>query len=107
MSALSACTPRTRWPVLALATVAMLCLATNAFACSVCFGDSDHPIVKGLEASVVFLVAVTYTLLGGGVVTVILLRRRARRLAAETVQPSAEPTVGPTAPSMSAVDARA
>ena len=67
--------------LLGLATLIMFGLATSAFACPVCFGDSDHPIVKGLEASVLFLVAVTYSLLGGGVTTFFLLRRRAKRLA--------------------------
>ncbi len=67
--------------LLGLTAIVMLSLATNAFACSVCFGDSDHPIVKGLEASVIFLVGVTYSLLGGGVTTFFLLRRRAKRLA--------------------------
>lgn len=66
--------------LLVLASLAMLALASSAFGCTVCFGDSDAPIVKGLEASVLFLVAVTYTLLFGGVTTFILLRRRARRL---------------------------
>jgi len=67
--------------LLGLAALVMLSLTANAFACSVCFGDSDHPIVKGLEASVIFLVGITYSLLGGGVATFFLLRRRAKRLA--------------------------
>ncbi len=67
--------------VLMFLTVAMLAGATHAFGCTVCFGESDDPIVKGAEASVLFMVIVTYTLLVGGVVTFILLRRRARRLA--------------------------
>ncbi len=67
--------------VLALAAFAMVVGATSAFGCTVCFGESDHPIVKGLEASVIFLVGVTYSLLGGGVASFFLLRRRARRLA--------------------------
>ena len=72
---------RARKLILGLLTVALLGVAANAFGCTVCFGDSDHPIVKGLEASVIFLVAVTYSLLGGGVTTAFLLRRRARKLA--------------------------
>ena len=66
---------------LGLAAVAMLAAATSAFACTVCFGESDHPIVRGAEASVLFMVAVTYLLLGSGVAGFFLLRRRARRLA--------------------------
>jgi len=67
--------------VLGLAAGAMLAFAASAFGCTVCFGESDHPIVKGAQASVLFMVAVTYLLLAGGVASVFLLRRRARRLA--------------------------
>ena len=73
---------RSRLLVLSLATVALLSIAASSFACPVCFGDSDDPIVKGVEASVLFMVGVTYFLLFGGLTTFILLRRRARRLAA-------------------------
>ncbi len=72
-----------QWALMFL-TVAMLAGAANAFGCTVCFGESDDPIVKGAEASVLFMVIVTYTLLVGGVVTFILLRRRARRLAEQS-----------------------
>lgn len=79
--------------VLCLATAAMLAGAAGAFGCPVCFGESDDPIVKGAQASVLFMVGVTYFLLGGGVTTVFLLRRRARRLAgsdpATTLDPQA------------------
>ena len=73
----------------ALATVALLALlATSAVhACPVCFGDSDAPIIKGLEYSIIFMVGLTYFLLFGGVATFLALRRRARRqqsLQAET-----------------------
>ena len=67
--------------VLGVAAVAMAACATGAFGCTVCFGESDHPIVKGAEASVLFMVAVTYLLLASGVVSFFLLRRRARRMA--------------------------
>lgn len=82
--------------VLCLAAVAMLTAATSSFACTVCFGESDDPIVKGAEASVLFMVVVTYLLLGSGVAGFFLLRRRARRLAEQNVaatstQPSSHP----------------
>ena len=73
--------------ILATAAIAMLACAGNALGCTVCFGESDHPIVKGAEASVLFMVIVTYTLLGGGVASVILLRRRAKRLAEQAPEP--------------------
>lgn len=64
--------------------VAMLIPASASFACPVCFGDIDHPIIHGLEASILFMVGITYTVITSGVVTFILLRRRARRLAQQT-----------------------
>ena len=70
---------------LGLASVAMLAAAAGAFGCTVCFGESDDPIVKGAEASVLFMVIVTYLLLGSGVAAAFLLRRRARRLAEQNV----------------------
>lgn len=79
---------------LSLAAIAMLAFATSAFGCTVCFGESDHPIVKGAEASVLFMVGVTYTLLGSGVAAFFLLRRRARRLAEQRLPDQRPATAG-------------
>lgn len=79
--------------ILAFVACAMLGLASSAFGCTVCFGESDHPIVKGAEASVMFMVGVTYTVLGGGVVSFFLLRRRARRLAEQNALASPQANV--------------
>ena len=65
--------------LLGLAALAMLAVASASTACPVCFGESDSPIAKGAEYSVLFMMGVTYTLIGGGVATVIFLRRRQRR----------------------------
>jgi len=67
----------------ALALAAMLAVAAPSFGCPVCFGESDAPIVKGAEMSILFMMGVTYTLIGSGVATFLVLRRR-RRLAIET-----------------------
>ena len=72
---------RQRLLTLGLVTLSMVALAANSHGCPVCFGDSDDPILKGAQASVLFLGGVTYFLLGGGVTSFFLLRRRARRLA--------------------------
>ena len=71
---------RARPLVLALAALAMLATATSAFACPVCYGESNDPIVKGAQASMLFMAVLTYLLLGTGVVSFLLLRRRAKRL---------------------------
>ena len=53
--------------------------AMPSLACPVCFGDSDSPMAKAVNLSVVFMVIVTYVLILGGVATVIALRLKARR----------------------------
>ena len=73
---------------LPIAALLMLFYASASFACPVCFGDSDDPIVKGLEASVLFMIGMTYFLIFSGVVAFILLRRRARRLQEQAVETS-------------------
>ena len=72
--------PFTRYLALGLAVAFLVTLAAPAWGCPVCFGESDAPIVKGVEMSVLFLVIVTYGLLVSGVVLVVLLRRRALRM---------------------------
>ncbi len=71
------------WGVL---IAALLALAAESLGCPVCFGDSDDPIIKGLESSILFMVGITYTLILGGIATFILLRRRSRRMAEQTVE---------------------
>ena len=65
--------------LLGLAALAMLAVASASMACPVCFGESDSPIVKGAEYSILFMMGVTYALIGGGLATAIFLRRRQRR----------------------------
>lgn len=67
------------WGIL---VAALLLMAAESLACPVCFGESDDPIIKGLQSSILFMVGITYTLILGGVATFIFLRRRARRLEA-------------------------
>lgn len=59
---------------------ALLMLAAESLACPVCFGESDAPIVKGAEMSILFMMGVTYTLIGSGVAAFFVLRRRRRRI---------------------------
>ena len=51
-------------------------------ACSVCWGAAQDPVVHGTKLSIVFLLGLTYLLLGGGVGMVFLVRRKALRAAA-------------------------
>lgn len=57
-------------------------LAAPAFGCPVCFGETDSPMVHGMQASVLFMMAVTYLLIVSGVVTFFVLRHKALRNAA-------------------------
>ena len=63
----------------ALVGIFLAAAASPAWACSVCFGKADSPIVKGVELSVIFMVGVTYTVITGGFASFFLLRLRARR----------------------------
>jgi hypothetical protein len=57
-------------------------MLTHLLACSVCWGASQEPVVHGTKLSIVFLLGLTYLLLGGGVGMVLLVRRNALRTAA-------------------------
>jgi hypothetical protein len=65
------------------AALAALALAApkGAHACSVCFGDPDSPETKGAKLAIVFLLVVTFGVLGSFGTFFVLLMRRARRLA--------------------------
>lgn len=68
--------------------VAFLAFAwgATAWGCPVCFGESDAPIVKGVEMSVLFMIGITYSLMFGGAATFFVMRRRAL----QGVQPTNE-----------------
>ena len=70
----------------ALWVLALAAFGKVAEACPVCFGETDAPIVQGIEASVLFMIGVTYCLILGGVAMFFLLRRRALRLQREQAE---------------------
>ena len=51
-------------------------MVTYLLACSVCWGAAQDPVVHGTKLSIVFLLGLTYLLLGGGVGMVLMVRRR-------------------------------
>ena len=51
----------------------------RALACAVCFGPTDAPMAQGLEWSIVFMIGLTYGLIGGGAGFVIWRRRQAQK----------------------------
>lgn len=68
---------RCRW----LAALAFLAVAAPAYACPVCFGDPDSPLVKGAVQGIVLLLVVTGVVLGGFVGLGTFWFVRARRAA--------------------------
>ena len=54
---------------------------THLLACSVCWGAAEDPVVAGTKLSIVFLLGLTYLLLGGGVGLLFVVRRKALRAA--------------------------
>lgn len=53
-------------------------MMTGLMACAVCFGDSDSDMARGARLAVLFLLALTYLVMGGGVAAFFYARRRAR-----------------------------
>ncbi len=72
-------------------------MVTYLLACSVCWGAAGGPVIHGTKLSIVFLLGLTYLVLGGGVGMVLLVRRRARGTgsdAATTAASAQRPATG-------------
>ena len=63
-----------RW----LAAIPMLLAVGNApvFACSVCYGAAKDSMIDGGQNAILFMLLLTYLLLGGGAFLMITMRRR-------------------------------
>ena len=74
---------RARRFVVALATVVAVWLgsASSAFACPVCFGAEETPMIDGAKLGVAVLLAITLAVQGGFVAFFLYLRKRAKRIA--------------------------
>lgn len=68
----------TWWWILASLSMG-LATTSRVYACAVCFGNSDDPIVQGVEMSVLFMIVLTYLLIMGGAVAFFVLRHRSRQ----------------------------
>ena len=68
----------------AMAALAGIALPAAARACAVCYGAADDRMIDGTRLSVLFLLGLTYLLLGGGVGMFLLARRRHRNAPAPT-----------------------
>ena len=81
---------RQRIAILLTFFVVLLASAGPSFACTVCFGQADSPMVEGLQVSVLFMVGVTYFVILSGVATFFVVRMRARRAAAQAPATSSQ-----------------
>jgi len=64
-----------------LLTVSVLAVPRAAFACPVCFGQSDSPMALGTNMAVFFMLGVTGSVLAGFAGFFIYLVRRAKLVA--------------------------
>jgi hypothetical protein len=78
-----------RWFYLLLA-LALGTVPGNAFACSVCFGDPASPVAQGVVMSVLALLGIVVTVLGGFAAFFIYIARRSSVTVPPPTQ-SAEP----------------
>jgi Na+-transporting NADH:ubiquinone oxidoreductase subunit NqrD len=77
--------------VLRVTTLAMLIGAAPraAFACPVCFGNSDAPMAVATNTGIIFMLGIVAVMLTAFASFFIYLIRRANRLAAEAAQADA------------------
>ena len=62
-------------------TIGLLAAPRAAFACPVCFGDSNAPMAVAMNIGIIFMLIVVAGVLGGFASFFIYLIRRARRMA--------------------------
>ena len=55
-------------------------------ACTACFGQSDSPVMRGAEASILFMAGLTYTTILGGIAAFVVLRIRARQRLTQAIE---------------------
>jgi hypothetical protein len=71
-------TPTLRRMLVGLAALALVSIPRAALACPVCFGNSDAPMAKAVNAGVVFMLVIVVAVLGGFASFIVHLARRAR-----------------------------
>ena len=64
-----------------LLTIGLLAAPRAAFACPVCFGDSNAPMAVAMNIGIIFMLIVVAGVLGGFASFFIYLIRRAKRVA--------------------------
>ena len=67
--------------VLTIATAMVIGGSSNVFACPVCFGAAETPIIDATKLGVLVLLAITLAVQAGFVGFFLYLRQRAKRIA--------------------------
>ena len=65
----------------ALVVVLFTASSGDVWACEVCYGAAESPIIDGMNMSVLFMLGMTYSLIVGAGLSFFLIRRRALHLA--------------------------
>ena len=53
--------------------------AAPVAACAVCYGAAEDPMIEGTQLAIVFMLGLTYAVVGGGVAVALVLRKNARK----------------------------
>lgn len=56
--------------------------SSSAWACEVCYGAAESPVLEGMSVSILFMLATTYFVIVGIGLTFFISRRRAKQAAA-------------------------
>ena len=73
---------RTATRISAIALLIAFLQVAATWACSVCYGGAESPVIRGAEMSILFMMVLTYLTIGGGIIGFLfLLRRRRKELA--------------------------
>ena len=67
--------------VLMIAAAVMIFGSSTVFACPVCFGAEETPMIEGAKLGVLLLLGITLAVQGGFVGFFLYLRKRAKRIA--------------------------
>ena len=65
-----------KFRTLLLIAVVTLAASEPTLACSVCYGAAEAPILAGMNLSIIFMLALTYVVLGGFATFFFYLRKR-------------------------------
>lgn len=80
---MSARAKRLKFSAQVLVLMSMTLLPHAVWACSVCFGDSDSPQAQGASMAILFLLGITFGVLGGMATFFIYLIRRAKNFSGD------------------------